>query len=115
MNTASRLESANKQLQTNVLASREFVERCDLEWWRPMGRVILRGRAQPVDVFDAAPEFPEAERNELAKALALLGEDPDKGLRLLEQVARCNPADTALQNLLRRSQHLNQEGAYVLD
>jgi adenylate cyclase len=115
MNTASRLESANKQLQTNVLASREFVERCDLEWWRPMGRVILRGRAQPVDVFDAAPEFPEAERNELAKALALLGEDPDKGLRLLEQVARRNPADTALQNLLRRSQHLNQEGAYVLD
>jgi adenylate cyclase len=115
MNTASRLESANKQLETSVLASREFVERCAVDWWRPMGRVVLRGRAQPVDVFDAAPEFPEAERHELAKALASVCENPEEAVRLLTRVVHRNPADRALQNLLRRTQHLNQEGAYVLD
>jgi adenylate cyclase len=115
MNTASRLESANKSLKTNVLASREFVERCKLDWWRPMGRVVLRGRAQPVEVFDAAPDFPAADREGLAKALELLAHDREEGLRRLAEIAGRNPADMALQNLLRRAQHLNQEGAYVLD
>src|SRR5205085_11273942 len=91
MNTASRLESANKSLETNVLASREFVERCKLDWWRPMGRVVLRGRAQPVEVFDAAPDFSPAEREALAKALALIAQDRDEGLRMLTEIAGRNP------------------------
>ena len=115
MNTASRLESANKQLETNVLASREFVERAPLGWWRPMGRVVLRGRAQPVDVFDAAPDVPEAERELLARALGQLPAKRDEAVRQIEDLTNRNPTDRALQNLLRRSRELNEEGAYVLD
>jgi len=37
MNTASRLESANKKLDTNVLASREAMILSGLDWWRAMG------------------------------------------------------------------------------
>src|SRR5690606_13326609 len=44
MNTAARLESANKALDSGVMASREFAERAGIDWWRPMGRVVLRGR-----------------------------------------------------------------------
>jgi adenylate cyclase len=113
MNTASRLESANKQLKTNVLASREFVERAPLDWWRPMGRVVLRGRARPVDVFDIEPDFPPTDRERLTSALAQ--DDRETMIRWVAEVAGRNPADMALQNLLRRTHELNAEGAYVLD
>jgi adenylate cyclase len=114
MNTAARLEAANKELETRVLASREFVERSSLDWWRPMGRVVLRGRKRPVDVFEAAPEVPETERRMLADALALLGSDKPAALEILSGLAQRNPADIALKNLLGRCTELNEEGAYVL-
>ena len=114
MNTAARLEAANKELETRVLASREFVERSSLDWWRPMGRVVLRGRKRPVDVFEAAPDVPEADRQALADALARLDGDRPAALKLLGELSQCNPADIALENLLRRCTELNEEGAYVL-
>jgi adenylate cyclase len=114
MNTAARLESANKPLATRVLASREFVERSGLDWWRPMGRVVLRGRRRPVDVFEAAPEFPDADRRELEKALELLSTDQAAALALLGEIVGRNPDDIALKNLLSRSRELNEEGAYAL-
>jgi len=114
MNTAARLEAANKPLETRVLASREFVERSGLDWWRPMGRVVLRGRRRPVDVFEAAPEFPDADRRELEKALELLSTDQAAALALLGEIVGRNPDDIALKNLLSRSRELNEEGAYAL-
>jgi adenylate cyclase len=114
MNTAARLEAANKPLETRVLASREFVEKSGLDWWRPMGRVILRGRRRPVDVFEAAPEFSDADRKELERAIALLASDPPAALALLTQLVGRNPDDRALKNLLGRSRELNEEGAYAL-
>jgi adenylate cyclase len=114
MNTASRLEAANKELETGVLASREFVARSSLGWWRPMGRIVLRGRRRPVDVFEAAPDFLEADRKALAKAMDLLDNNRDAALAEIAEVARRNPADMALKNLLRRCTELNEDGAYVL-
>jgi adenylate cyclase len=114
MNTAARLEAANKELGTRVLASREFVERSSLDWWRPMGRVVLRGRRRPVDVFEAAPDFPDADRRALIEALDLLNNDKAAAIERLKELANRNPADIAVKNLLGRSSQLNEEGAYVL-
>jgi len=114
MNTAARLEAANKALETRVLASREFVDRSGLDWWRPMGRVVLRGRRRPVDVFEAAPEFPDADRRELERAMALLNGDSAAAIVLLTEIVGRNPDDRALKNLLDRCRELNEEGAYVL-
>lgn len=114
MNTASRLEAANKELDTRVLASREFVERSTLDWWRPMGRVVLRGRSKPVDVFEAAPDFAEADRRTLQMAMELIANDRADAIDLIAEIWRRNPADMALENLLRRCSKLNEEGAYVL-
>ena len=114
MNTAARLEAANKALETRVLASREFVERSSLDWWRPMGRVVLRGRRRPVDVFEAAPEFAIGDRHALEEAIAMLATDTAAALTQISALADRNPADSALQNLLRRCRDLNDEGAYVL-
>jgi adenylate cyclase len=112
MNTAARLESANKSLDSNVLASRELVERSGLDWWRPMGRVVLRGRAKPVDVFGVAPDWPEADRKALADALSTA--DPEQAAAKIKALLERYPADSALENLLQRTRSLNEEGAYVV-
>jgi adenylate cyclase len=114
MNTAARLESANKALESSVMASREFAERSGLDWWRPMGRVVLRGRKRPVDIVEPASDFPASDREGLEKALQLLEKDPDEALDLLQEIVARYPADKALHNLLSRSRDLNEEGAYVL-
>jgi adenylate cyclase len=114
MNTAARLEAANKALDSAVMASREFAEASGLGWWRAMGRVVLRGRARPVDLFEPAPGFPDQDRASLAEASALAASDPAAALRLVEAVAARHPDDTALGNLARRMAALDEGGTYVL-
>ncbi len=114
MNTAARLEAANKTLGSNVIASREFAEASGLGWWRAMGRVRLRGRAQAVDLFEPAPDFPEIDRAALAQASVLAVTDPESAVRLVEQVASRHPDDLALGNLVMRMQHIDDGGTYVL-
>ncbi|MEE4154539.1 MAG: adenylate/guanylate cyclase domain-containing protein [Erythrobacter sp.] len=114
MNTAARLEAANKALGSSVMASREFAERTGLEWWRAMGRVVLRGRAAPVDLMEPAPDFPEDDRKLLARAAQLAGEDPVQALAIAQGVADRHAEDTALRNLVHRYSNLGEGGAYVL-
>jgi adenylate cyclase len=114
MNTAARLEAANKALDSAVMASREFAEASGLEWWRPMGRVVLRGRARPVDLFEPAPEFPGDDKAMLDQALALVTSDRAAALRLAETVAGRHPEDSALRNLARRIADVDDGGTYVL-
>jgi adenylate cyclase len=115
MNTAARLEAANKALDSAVMASREFAQASGLDWWRPMGRVCLRGRARPVDLFEPAPDFPGEDKAILAQALALVTTDRAAAQRLAEAVAARHPEDSALGNLARRMQALDEGGTYVLD
>ncbi len=114
MNTAARLEAANKALDSSVMASREFAEKSGLDWWRPMGRVVLRGRAQPVDIFEPAPDFPKADRNILAQVIILVDSDTPAAQTLLQELAQRHPDDKALANLLQRVANLNERNAYVL-
>jgi adenylate cyclase len=115
MNTAARLESANKALASSIMASREFAEASGLTWWRQMGRVQLRGRAKPVDLFEPTPDFPEADRMLLAEAsdLATAG-DRAGAIRLVQEVAQRHTDDSALRNLLERMQDIDEGGTYVL-
>jgi adenylate cyclase len=114
MNTASRLEAANKALDSSVMASREFAERSGLDWWRPMGRVVLRGRSQPVDLFEPAPDFPAADRAELERALALIETDRAAAIGIVAAVAGRHPRDEALANLLERTRNLGRDQAFAL-
>ncbi len=114
MNTAARLEAANKALDSAVMASREFAEASGLDWWRAMGRVQLRGRARPVDLFEPAPEFPLDDRRQLAEACALATDDRESARMMVEVVAARHPNDSALGNLARRMQATDEGGTYVL-
>jgi adenylate cyclase len=114
MNTAARLEAANKALDSGVMASREFVERTGLDWWRPMGRVLLRGRGKPVDLFEPAPDFPQEDRAALYQAMILIDSDVEAAIKVISELVAKHPGDTALVNLLERTLNLPVDHAYVL-
>ncbi|WP_374414501.1 CHASE2 domain-containing protein [Novosphingobium colocasiae] len=114
MNTAARLEAANKALGTAVIASREFVERSGLDWWRPLGSVVLRGRSRPVEVFEPAPDFPEADRAALNAAVVRIATDTAGALAQIEGLAQGHPDDRALAKLAERTGTLEGTKAYVL-
>ncbi|MGB3378164.1 MAG: adenylate/guanylate cyclase domain-containing protein [Allopontixanthobacter sediminis] len=114
MNTAARLEAANKALESSVMASREFADRTPLDWWRPMGRITLRGRAQPVNIMEPAPDFPEDDRKVLIQAMILADSGGAEAEILVRQLISRHPDDKALGNLLYRLQNLSGGNTYVL-
>jgi adenylate cyclase len=79
-----------------------------------MGRVVLRGRSKPVDLFEPAPDFPADDRAALARAVALIESDTAAAIELIAALVEKHPADTALANLLHRTRNLREDGAFVL-
>lgn len=115
MNTASRLENANKQTKTGMIASREAVERSMLDWWRPLGSVTLRGRALPVEIYEPCPEAAPGDNQKLAGILRMLESDREGAIARLVAFVQSRPDDLALQNLLYRLNNLEPGGYYALD
>ncbi len=115
MNTAARLESANKQLGTSVLISGAAVERSGLTRFRALGRVVLRGRASDIDVYEPMPETSDDELAAYASvAQAAIGGDA-AALAKLIVLAGEHPDDKALANLVHRLTNQKDSGFYVLD
>jgi class 3 adenylate cyclase len=56
VNTASRLEGLNKHFGTRVIVSGETLRRCEESRVRPLGRIVLKGRREPIDVFELVEE-----------------------------------------------------------
>ena len=69
INTAARLEAANKQLGTRICVSGAAVQRAEGFLGRPVGDLVLRGRSEPIRAFEP---LPEAERSS-PHAAAYLG------------------------------------------
>ena len=115
MNTAARLESANKPLDTTILVSREAMERSGLDGFRPMGTVNLRGRATPVEVFEPVPDAaPEARA--LAEELVAAHAAGNRAAvaTLTARIEASGHKDLALANLARRLAELDDGESYVL-
>ncbi|WP_162245434.1 adenylate/guanylate cyclase domain-containing protein [Methylobacterium sp. Leaf466] len=60
INTAARLEAANKALGTRICIAGSTVAGCPGRAFRPIGTLMLRGKAQGVPVFEPAPAVCEA-------------------------------------------------------
>ncbi len=54
VNTASRLESVNKHLGTHLCVSEAIASQCPDVEMRPVGRLVLKGKTQPLKVFEPA-------------------------------------------------------------
>ncbi len=115
MNTASRLESANKSLKTGVLISAEAAERSGRTDLVPMGRVTLRGRARAVDVFTPRPDLTPEQRAQIAAMLAA-HETGEKGtyVTAATAVAAEHAQDAAIMFLIERLNETERGESYVL-
>ncbi len=114
MNTAARLESANKQLLTRLLISREALPTSMETDFRAMGRIRLRGRSTPVEVFEAAPDFPLAARQSLNHAYARFDDGELAALEDIRTLGAAFPDDVALSNLIGRLGAVGPGGVFQL-
>jgi adenylate cyclase len=114
MNTAARLESANKALKTTMLVSDEAKRESSLDYFRPMGRIVLSGRATPVMVWEPAPDLDPALVAQLNDAWARFDAGDSEALVQLEAIAAIHKEDAALQYFVYRCREVGSGGHFVL-
>jgi adenylate cyclase len=115
MNCASRLESANKQLKTTVLMSAAAASGSGLDCLRPLGRVCVRGRSTPIEIFEPVPDASPEDVTHLTALLRRFDEGDDVALEDIERYAADRPDDAALACLVYRLRAAGPGGSFVLD
>ncbi len=109
VNTAARLEGANRYLGTRICISRNVVEDCDTVAFRPVGDIVLKGRAAPLTCYEPMPAE-DASMPWMASYLEAYRHMTDDSARAIvefEQAAKLNPEDGPTRLHLKRL----QEGA----
>lgn len=96
INTAARLESANKHLGTRMCISAAILEGCAATPVRPVGRLILKGKTDMIEVFE--PLLPELEAgyaplDGYLAAFAAMQACSGSALALFERLLADNPGD----------------------
>ncbi len=114
MNTAARLESANKQLKTTMLVSDEAKRESTLAWFRPMGRIVLSGRETPVVVWEPAPDLDPTLLARLNDAWERFDAGDREALVQLEAIAADHDKDAALKDFVYRCRAVGSGGHFVL-
>jgi adenylate cyclase len=103
VNLAARLEASNKELGSTICVGPGAAAQCDTALLRPLGTLAVRGRQEPIAVFepwpdDASPAWREA----YLKACALLECDEIRATMLLRKLMDERPADLAMRRLVER-------------
>jgi adenylate cyclase len=114
MNTAARLESANKALKTTVLVSAEAMAETGLDIFRPMGRIVLSGRATAVEVWEPAPHLPADYRANLSELWRRFEAGEEDALEKIAAVAAAHKEDEALHYFVYRIREVGPGGSFVL-
>lgn len=114
MNTAARLESANKHMKTTALVSSAAKEPSGLDIFRPMGRVVLSGRATPIEVWEPVPDMAPELRARLNQLWRRFEAGEQDALHALEAVAATHKDDAALQFFVYRVREVGPGGSFVL-
>lgn len=115
MNTASRLEGANKYLKTKTLVSDTVVERSTLTLFRPVGRITVSGRSTPMEVFEPVLNFSETDVQQFTDIFRKFDAGDESALAEFEKMAADNPDDKALANLIERLREVGPGGFSALD
>ncbi len=114
MNTAARLESANKALKTTMLVSDEAKRESTLDYFRPMGRIVLSGRATPVMVWEPVPDMERTFVAQLNEVWERFDAGDREALVQLEAIAADHKEDAALQYFVYRCREVGSGGHFVL-
>jgi len=110
VNTASRLESVNKHLGTRTCVSEATLSGCTGVLSRPVGQLVLKGKSQPLKVYQpindglSVPDVPLQEDTAYAAAYALLTQDSQAAQEAFAQLAQVRPDDPLVRLHLHRLQ-----------
>ncbi len=103
VNTAARLEGLNKEFGTHICVSGSTKILCDGIEFRPIGSVVLKGKAQSVEVWE--PLHPGAmtpdQLERYREAFSRLQEPTGEALELLEALAVELPDDPCIRHHVR--------------
>ena len=100
VNTASRLEGANKYLGTRICVAASTARRCNDQPFRPAARLFVRGRQEGIDVLEPlGPAHPALGRRDAYLAAYALLERGEPGAREAFERLRAAAPDDALVQL----------------
>ncbi len=103
INAAARLEAANKELGSTICVGPGTAARCDTARLRPLGTITVRGRDEPLAVFEPWPaDAPDAWRDKYREAFRAIDEQPLRAAVLLNQLAGERPHDPVPRLIERR-------------
>jgi len=114
MNTAARLEGANKYLKSKALVSDEVRKRVETDVLRPMGRIVLSGRPTPIVVWEPAPDIERDVRLELTRLWLQFDTGDKEALHAIEAIAASRPNDVALSAFAYRLLQAGPGGQFIL-
>ena len=103
VNTAARLEAANKELGSSICIGPVAASRLEASTLRPLGTIAVRGRDDRLAVFEPWPADlgPELRARYLA-AFGLIEAQPARAAERFDELARDHPADPVPAALARR-------------
>ena len=103
VNTAARLEAANKELGSSICIGPVAASRLEASTLRPLGSIAVRGREDRLAVFEPWPSDlgPELRARYLA-AFGLIEAEPARAAERFDELARDHPADPVPAAMARR-------------
>jgi adenylate cyclase len=103
VNMAARLEACNKELGSTICVGPSAAARCEPPLLRPIGELAVRGREEPIALFEPWPDdAPPAWRETYLRAFAMLDRDAAHAAPLLQKLMAERPADVVLRRLIER-------------
>jgi adenylate cyclase len=103
VNMAARLEACNKELGSTICVGPGAAARCEPSLLRPLGQQTVRGREEPIALFEPWPDdAPPAWREAYLSAYAILDRDAAHAAPLLQKLVAERPADLAMRRLIER-------------
>jgi adenylate cyclase len=111
VNMAARLEACNKELGSAICVGPGAAARCDAALLRPLGRLTVRGREEPIAVFEPWPsDAPPSWCDAYLAAYAMLDCDAVNAAMLLQKLMAERPADPAVRRLAERLTSIRKSG-----
>jgi adenylate cyclase len=104
VNTAARLEAANKTLGTRICVSEVVASRAEAFRGRPIGDLVLRGRSEPLRAHEplSVEEFDAPATTQYASAFAKLEQDPAAAMPAFAALVGVHADDPLASYHLRR-------------
>lgn len=117
VNTASRVEGANKYFGTRICCTEAVIRQCPGAAHRPIGRVQLKGKRETVMLFEplSVKQADDAGVIAWCAAYPLIEAGGAEAMRIIEQLATSHPQDKLIAFYLQRGQQGALGQTIVLD